>query len=78
VTDASGDILWGWQEADELTPEQLRARAPELMVLIHRDPKVARTWRTYAMAHRDRFGFTVRLARFDLALVAEQIEGREQ
>lgn len=63
-------------EARRLSPEQLRARAPELMVLVHRDVREARSWRTQAMAHRDRYGQPVRFARFDLAFVAEEIEGR--
>lgn len=65
-------------QARTMTPERLRARASELMVLVHRDPRVARGFRTHAMAHRDRFGQPVRFARFDLAFVAEEIEGREE
>jgi hypothetical protein len=96
MSEASGDILWGWQsqqtdgrwsliamflateeDARQMTVEQLRELRPQMSVLIHRDPRIARGLRTQAMAHRDRFGQPVRFARFDLALVAEQIDGRQ-
>lgn len=65
------------RESLTLTKQQLRDHAPQLMVLIHRDPRIARTWRTQAMAHRDRYGQPVRFARFDNVMVVEEIEGRD-
>lgn len=66
------------EAAARLTPAQLRAVAPEMMVLIHRDPAVARSWRTQAMLHRDRYGQPVRFARFDLNVVVEEIDGAQR
>jgi hypothetical protein len=54
----------------------MRARNSELMVLVHREPAIARAYRTQAMLHRDRYGQPVRFARFDLGVVVEEIEGR--
>jgi hypothetical protein len=66
------------EEARTLTPGQLRAGNPELHVLIHRDPTVARGFRTQAMMHRDRFGQPIRFGRFDLMMVVEEIAGAGQ
>jgi hypothetical protein len=65
------------KQAATMTPEQLRASGTELHVLVHRDPRIARGFRTQAMAHRDRFGQPVRFARFDLAFVVEEIDGAQ-
>jgi hypothetical protein len=65
------------EESATLTPQQLRERVPELAVLIHRDPAVARRLRVMALAHSLRFGQPVRFARFDLGVVVEEVQGRE-
>lgn len=63
-------------QARRMTIEQLRALTPEMQVLIHRDPKIAAGFRAQAMAHRDRYGQPIRLARFDLAMIENEIAGR--
>lgn len=63
-------------QARRMGIQELRAKAPEMMVLIHRDPQVATSFRTQAMAHRDRYGQPIRFARFDLVMIESEIDGR--
>jgi hypothetical protein len=60
------------REAQESSPQELRAHNPELQVLVHRDRKAALQMASWARAHQRRFGQPIRFARFALA----GVEGR--
>lgn len=53
---------------------EILARAGEMQVLVHRRRSVVEGQRKHALAHFRRFGQPIRLARFNLAGVAETIE----